>query len=80
MISDIKDLREEKNDSIFDLKVDVSTSGKKANSLCVELNNINHYEHRDWLVISRDIIPHGTSTENCNDSLFILVTFKHELR
>ena len=28
------------------------------------IDNINQYEHWDELVISRNIIPHGTPTEN----------------
>ena len=35
---------------------------KKVDSLNFEIDNINQYCHRDNLVISGDIIPHGTLT------------------
>ena len=40
---------------------------KKKYSLNVELDNMNQYEHGDVLVISEDIIPHGSPIENCED-------------
>ena len=67
MISDIKDLRESTNDLFSDLKVDISTLEKKVDSLKVQFDNINHYEHGDDLVILRDIIPLCTPTEYCID-------------
>ena len=45
MTSNIKDLREETNYLISDLKAD---------SLNVELDNINKYEHGDDLVVSQE--------------------------
>ena len=45
MISNIKNLREETNYLISDLKAD---------SLNVELDNINKYEHGDDLVVSQE--------------------------
>ena len=41
MILDIKDLMEEPNDIIPDLKIDISTLQKKFDNLNVELDNIN---------------------------------------
>ena len=38
---------------------------KKLDSVNVEICNTNQYEHGDGLVISGDIIPLGTPTENC---------------
>ena len=67
MILDVQGLREETNDLISDLKVDISTLEKKIDSLNVELDNINQYEHGDRLVISGDTIPHCSPTENCKD-------------
>ena len=67
MISYMKDLRDEKYDIIYDLKVDISTLEKKVDSLKVQFDNINHYEHGDDLVILRDIIPLCTPTEYCID-------------
>ena len=61
MISDIKDLREVKYHIISDLMDDISTLEKKVNRLNVKIDNINRYEHGDVLVISGDIIPHGTT-------------------
>jgi len=75
IISDIKDLGEEANDLISDLKDDVFNLDKEVDSLNVEIDNINQYEHGDGLVISGDIIPHGTSTENCKD--IVLDLFWH---
>ena len=77
MISDIKDLRYEVNDLISDLKDDISTLQKKIDSLNVEIDNNNQYEHGDGLVISGDIIPHGTANENCKD--IVLNLFWHHL-
>ena len=67
MISDIKDLRESTYDLFSDLKVDISTLEEKVDSLNVQIHNINQYEHGDELVVSRDINPHGSPTENCKD-------------
>ena len=72
MISNIKDLREETYDLTSDLKEDISILQKKIDALNVEFDNINRYEHNDGLVISGDIIPHGTPTENCRDIVFDL--------
>ena len=73
MISDIKDIRVETNYLLFDVNVDISSLGKKVDSLNVELDNImNTYEHGDGLVISGDIIQHGNPTENCKDIVFNL--------
>ena len=77
MTSDIKDLREEMYDLVSDLKVNISTSQKKVDTLKVEFDNIDQYKHGDGLVISGDIIPHGTQTENCKNVLFNL--FWHHL-
>ena len=71
MISDIKDLREETNNLISDLKVDISTLEKEIYDLNVEIDDINQYEDGCVLVISADIILHGTQTENCNDIFLI---------
>ena len=71
-----KDLREETNDLISDWKNDISSLEKKVDSLNVDIDDINQYECGDGLVISRDIIPHGTTTENLC-SKFILAKFKH---
>ena len=62
MTSDIKDLREEMYDLVSDLKVNISTLEKKVDSLNVDSDNNNQYEHGDALVISGDIIPHDTPT------------------
>ena len=70
MISNVKDLREETYDLTSDLD-DISTLQEKVDMLNVEFDNINQYEHGDGLVISEDIIPHGTPTENCKD-LFLI--------
>ena len=51
MISDMKDLREEINGLISDLKDDISTLEKKFDSLNLEIDNIDQYEHGDRLVI-----------------------------
>ena len=59
------------------MKKDISSSQKKVDTLNVEFDNINQYKHRDGLVISGDIIPHGTSTENCKDN--VLNLFWHHL-
>ena len=67
IISHIKDLREETNDFISYLKDNISTLEKKIDSLNVEFDNINQYNHGDVLVISGDIIPRGTLTENFKD-------------
>ena len=64
MTSNIKDLREETNYLISDLKVDISTLEKNINSLNVEININNQYEHGYELIISGDIIPHRTPTKN----------------
>ena len=77
IISHIKDLREETNDFISYLKDNISTLEKKVDSLIVEFDNINQYEYRDGLVISRDTIPHGTSTENSKE--IVLNLFWHHL-
>ena len=65
MVSNLKYLREETHDLTSDLKEDISTLQKKVDTLNVEFDNINQYEHGD--VISGDIIPHGIATENCKD-------------
>ena len=67
MISDTKDLREETNDLISDLKADISTLEKKVYSLNVEIDNINEYEHGDRYFISRNVIPHDSPSENSKD-------------
>ena len=67
LISYIKELREEVNDLISNLREDISTIEKEVDSLKVEIDNIIQYEHGDGLVISGDIIPHSTPTENCKD-------------
>ena len=73
MISDIKDLRKETYDLTSNLKVDISTLQKKVDNLNVEFDNINQYKHGDGLVISEDIIPHGTPTENYKDIVLNLL-------
>ena len=60
------------NDKISDLKVDISTLEKKFDSLNVVMILINPYEHGVGLVISGDIISHGSPTENCKDIVFNL--------
>ena len=65
MISNVKILREKTYDLTSDLKVDISTLQKKVDTLNVEFDNINQYDYGDGLVISGDLTPHGTSTENC---------------
>ena len=77
IISDVKDLRKEMDDVISSYKDDISTLEKKVDSLKVEIDNINQYEHGDGLVISGDIIPHSTPTENCKD--IVLNLFWHHL-
>ena len=77
LISNIKDLREEVNDLISDLKDDISTLQKEVDSLKVEIDNINQYEDGNGLVISGDIIPHSTPTENCKE--IVLNLFWHHL-
>ena len=77
LISNIKDLREEVNDLISDLKDDISTIQKEVDSLKVEIDNINQYEDGNGLVISGDIIPHSTPTENCKE--IVLNLFWHHL-
>ena len=72
MVSSIKDLREETNDLISDLNVDILTLEKEVNSLNVELDNINQCKHGNALVISGNIIPQGSPTENCKDILLNL--------
>ena len=67
LISYIKELREEVNDLISNLREDISTIEKEVDNLKVEIDNIIQYEHGDGLVISGDIIPHSTPTENCKD-------------
>ena len=62
MISDVYNLREETNDLISDLLDDISPLRKKIDSLNVEIDKINQYQHGDELVISGDIILHGTQT------------------
>ena len=82
MIPDKKYVREETIDFIFDLYVFISTLEKKVDSLNVELDNINQYEHGYEFVISEDIIPHSNPTKNCKYivlTILILATFKHEL-
>ena len=49
--SDIKDLREEINDLISDPSDDNKTLEKKVDSLIVEIDYINQYEHGGGLVI-----------------------------
>ena len=61
-------IREETNDLMSDWKADISTLEKKFDSLNIDIDNINQYEHGDWLVISGDIIPHGKPTENSDSS------------
>ena len=67
IISDINYLREKTNELIFDIKDDFSTLKKNVDRVSVENDNINQYEHGDELVVSRDINPHGSPTENCKD-------------
>ena len=67
MISDMKDLMEKTNDIFSDLKDDISTLEKKVDSLSVDIYDTDQYKHGEGLVISRDIILHGTPTENCKD-------------
>ena len=72
MNSDLKDLREESYDLTSDIKINISTLQKNVYSLNLEID-INQYEYGDDLVISGDIIPHGTPTENCKDILLKLI-------
>ena len=72
MILDVEGLREETNDWISDLKVYISTWEKKSDSLNVELDNIDQYEHRDMLVISEDIIPHMVPQLKIVKTLFLI--------
>ena len=72
MNATISDLREDINDLIYDLKDDISTLNKKVDSLYVDIENTNRYEYGDSLVISGDIIPHGTPTENFKDFIIII--------
>ena len=65
------------NWSNFRKAADIPTLLKKFDTLNVEFHNINQYEHCDGLVISGDIIPHGTSTQNCKD--IVLNLFWHHL-
>ena len=44
---------------------------KKIDSLYIEIDNINQYEHGYQLIISGDIIAHGTPTENCKNIVLI---------
>ena len=67
MISDTKDLREETNDLISDLKADISTLEKKVEYQNMENDHFNQYDHGDELAILGDIIPHGAPTENCKN-------------
>ena len=59
MISDIKHLREGTYDLTSNLKEDISTLQKKIDTLKVEFDNINQYEHEDGLVISYRNIKKG---------------------
>ena len=75
MISDIKNLREETNGLISDLKTDISTLEKKIyslKSLNILIDNIFQYEQGGELVISEDIILRGTQTKNCKDIVLVL--------
>ena len=63
MISNLIDLREETYDSTFDLKEDISMLQKKVDTLNVEFDNITQYEHGYDVIISGDIIPHGTAIQ-----------------
>ena len=73
----LKDLREETYNLTSDSKEDISTLQKKVDTLNVEFDNINQYEHGDGLVISGDIISHGTPIENYKD--IVLNIFWHHL-
>ena len=73
----IKYLGEETYDLTSDLKENISNLQKKVNSLDLKFDNINKCEHGDGLVISGDIIPHGTPTENFKD--IVLTLFWHHL-
>ena len=75
-------MREETYDLTSDLKEDISTLQEKVDSLNVEVDNINQNEHGDGLVISGDIIPHGTPTDIFKDIVlnFVLASPKHEFR
>ena len=64
-------------DITSDIKEDISTLQKKVDTLNDEFVNINQYEHGDGIVISGDIIPYDTATENCKD--IILNLFWHHL-
>ena len=77
MISNIKDLREETYDLTSDLREDIPTLQKKVDSLNLEYNNNNQYEDGNGLIISGNIVPHGTPTENCKD--IVLNLFWHHL-
>ena len=70
MISNIKDLREETNDLISDLKVDISTFENKVNSLNIEIDN-NQYEHGDML-LSQDILFHMVHQQKIVKTLFLI--------
>ena len=72
MILDVQGLREETNDLISDLKVDISTWEKNSWQSRGELDNINQYEHRDVLVISGDIIPHMVPQLKIVKTLFLI--------
>ena len=58
IISNIKGLREETYDLSSNLKEDISTLQKKIDTLKVEFDIINQYEHGDALVVSGDIISY----------------------
>ena len=49
---------------------------KKFVSLNVKIDKIDQYKHGYRLVISGDIIPHGTPTENCED-IVLKLSWKH---
>ena len=67
MISNIKELREETYDITSDLHDDITILQKKIDSLNIEIDNINKYADSNGLIISGNIIPLGTATENCKD-------------
>ena len=67
MILNIKDLREETYDITSDLHDDITILQKKIESLNIEIDNINKYADSNGLIISGNIIPLGTATENCKD-------------
>ena len=72
MISNVKDLREETYDLTSDLREDITTLQKKVDALNIEYDNNIQYEDGEGLIISGDIIPQGTATENCKDIVFNL--------